>query len=83
MHVEILCDRINETSLKVIWMNRECSVSGIGSWDWNLKGHSSTYHALYPRAWTVYEGNRNDHFFLVLLLFLLFCFINISHLQSG
>ncbi|XP_058188571.1 uncharacterized protein LOC131306382 [Rhododendron vialii] len=35
---------------------KECSASGIGSWDWNLKGHSSTYHALYPRAWTVYEG---------------------------
>ncbi|KAL6964485.1 glucosylceramidase [Sarracenia purpurea var. burkii] len=35
---------------------KENSASGIGSWDWNLKGHSSTYHALYPRAWTVYEG---------------------------
>lgn len=58
-------------------MNRECSASGIGSWDWNLKGHSSTYHALYPRAWTVYEGNHNDHF---LLLLLLFCFINMFHL---
>lgn len=31
--------------------------SGIGSWDWNLKGDSSTYHALYPRSWTIYEGN--------------------------
>ncbi|XP_027330860.1 non-lysosomal glucosylceramidase isoform X2 [Abrus precatorius] len=30
-------------------------VSGIESWDWNLSGNSSTYHALYPRAWTVYE----------------------------
>ncbi|XP_062095208.1 uncharacterized protein LOC133801081 [Humulus lupulus] len=35
---------------------KENEVSGIGSWDWNLNGHSSTYHALYPRAWTVYEG---------------------------
>ncbi|PSS02916.1 Non-lysosomal glucosylceramidase [Actinidia chinensis var. chinensis] len=35
---------------------KESSESGIGSWDWNLDGHSSTYHALYPRAWTVYEG---------------------------
>ncbi|XP_022762707.1 non-lysosomal glucosylceramidase-like isoform X4 [Durio zibethinus] len=35
---------------------KEDSVSGIGSWDWNLKGNNSTYHALYPRAWTVYEG---------------------------
>ncbi|KAK7363930.1 hypothetical protein VNO77_06095 [Canavalia gladiata] len=29
--------------------------SGIESWDWNINGNSSTYHALYPRAWTVYE----------------------------
>ncbi|CAK7357173.1 unnamed protein product [Dovyalis caffra] len=33
-----------------------CLSSGIESWDWNLKGNNSTYHALYPRAWTVYEG---------------------------
>ncbi|KAK6915886.1 Glycosyl-hydrolase family 116, catalytic region [Dillenia turbinata] len=30
--------------------------SGIKTWDWNLTGHNSTYHALYPRSWTVYEG---------------------------
>ncbi|OWM79312.1 hypothetical protein CDL15_Pgr003485 [Punica granatum] len=35
---------------------KESPVSGIGSWDWNLSGQNSTYHALYPRAWTVYEG---------------------------
>ncbi|KAJ0969388.1 hypothetical protein J5N97_022265 [Dioscorea zingiberensis] len=29
---------------------------GIESWDWNLKGTKSTYHALYPRSWTVYDG---------------------------
>ncbi|KAG6508070.1 non-lysosomal glucosylceramidase-like isoform X1 [Zingiber officinale] len=32
------------------------SISGVGSWDWNLKGQNTTYHALYPRAWTVYDG---------------------------
>ncbi|XP_076896835.1 uncharacterized protein LOC143549958 [Bidens hawaiensis] len=32
------------------------SSHGIGSWDWNFSGHYSTYHALYPRAWTEYEG---------------------------
>ncbi|PRQ21613.1 putative glucosylceramidase [Rosa chinensis] len=32
------------------------NASGIGSWDWNLKGDKSTYHALFPRAWSVYEG---------------------------
>ncbi|XP_042010425.1 non-lysosomal glucosylceramidase [Salvia splendens] len=35
---------------------KETSASGIGSWDWNLDGKNSTYHALYPRAWTVYNG---------------------------
>nr|XP_048335999.1 non-lysosomal glucosylceramidase isoform X1 [Ziziphus jujuba var. spinosa] len=35
---------------------KENEVSGIESWDWNLNGHNSTYHALFPRAWTVYEG---------------------------
>ncbi|CAL9757997.1 unnamed protein product [Musa acuminata subsp. burmannicoides] len=29
---------------------------GISSWDWNLTGQHSTYHALFPRAWTVYDG---------------------------
>lgn len=40
----------------IVCINRENAVSGIGTWDWNLKGNNSTYHALYPRAWTVYEG---------------------------
>ncbi|XP_068652422.1 uncharacterized protein [Aristolochia californica] len=29
---------------------------GITSWDWNLSGQHSTYHALFPRAWTIYDG---------------------------
>ncbi|KAI7734447.1 hypothetical protein M8C21_032937 [Ambrosia artemisiifolia] len=29
---------------------------GLSSWGWNLSGHNSTYHALFPRAWTVYDG---------------------------
>ncbi|CAK9198098.1 unnamed protein product [Sphagnum troendelagicum] len=29
---------------------------GISSWDWNLDGQHTTYHALFPRAWTIYEG---------------------------
>ncbi|KAL5199317.1 hypothetical protein ABZP36_020520 [Zizania latifolia] len=32
--------------------------SGISSWDWNLSGQHSTYHALFPRAWTVYDEVR-------------------------
>ncbi|CAO2190101.1 unnamed protein product [Urochloa humidicola] len=30
--------------------------SGIGSWDWKLKEDKCTYHALFPRSWTVYDG---------------------------
>ncbi|GBG64962.1 hypothetical protein CBR_g48711 [Chara braunii] len=29
---------------------------GINSWDWGLDGGDSTYHALFPRAWTIYDG---------------------------
>uniref|UniRef100_A0A452YPI1 Glycosyl-hydrolase family 116 N-terminal domain-containing protein n=1 Tax=Aegilops tauschii subsp. strangulata TaxID=200361 RepID=A0A452YPI1_AEGTS len=32
------------------------SDDGISSWDWKLRGDRSTYHALFPRAWTVYDG---------------------------
>ncbi|PIN09574.1 putative bile acid beta-glucosidase [Handroanthus impetiginosus] len=35
---------------------KDNSASGIGSWDWKLGGHNSMYHALFPRAWTVYDG---------------------------
>ncbi|KAM0977475.1 hypothetical protein ACFX13_020580 [Malus domestica] len=35
---------------------KESQVSGIGSWDWNLNGDNSTYYALFPRAWSVYDG---------------------------
>jgi len=41
---DVLCD------------SRKKSDSGISSWDWNLSGQHSTYHALFPRAWTVYDG---------------------------
>ncbi|KAJ4964798.1 hypothetical protein NE237_016647 [Protea cynaroides] len=44
---------------------KENIISGIGSWDWNLTGHSSTYHALYPRAWTVYEGEPDPELRIV------------------
>lgn len=30
--------------------------AGIGSWDWRLKEDRCTYHALFPRSWTVYDG---------------------------
>lgn len=36
-------------------IKKENPASGIETWDWNMNGKSSTYHALYPRAWTVHE----------------------------
>ncbi|KAF9603546.1 hypothetical protein IFM89_037027 [Coptis chinensis] len=44
---------------------KESTPSGIGSWDWNFNGQSSTYHALYPRAWTVYDGEPDPKLRLV------------------
>ncbi|XP_049933859.1 uncharacterized protein LOC116263650 isoform X4 [Nymphaea colorata] len=44
---------------------KESIGSGIGSWDWKLDGKSSTYHALYPRAWTVYEGEPDPELKIV------------------
>ncbi|KEH42645.1 putative glucosylceramidase [Medicago truncatula] len=35
---------------------RKADDQGISSWGWNLNGQHSTYHALFPRAWTVYDG---------------------------
>ncbi|XP_004495235.1 uncharacterized protein [Cicer arietinum] len=36
--------------------SRKADEQGISSWGWNLNGQHSTYHALFPRAWTVYDG---------------------------
>ncbi|GFQ03947.1 non-lysosomal glucosylceramidase [Phtheirospermum japonicum] len=56
-----LCD--GNYFLGSVKINQSCqtnfldsSSSGIGSWDWNLSGQNSTYHALFPRSWTVYDG---------------------------
>ncbi|KAI3752627.1 hypothetical protein L2E82_24662 [Cichorium intybus] len=46
-------------------MLKESSVDGIGSWDWNFSGDKSTYHALYPRAWTVYDGEPDPELKIV------------------
>ncbi|KAL5709748.1 glucosylceramidase [Ranunculus cassubicifolius] len=36
--------------------SRKSDSQGISSWGWNLSGQHSTYHALFPRAWTIYDG---------------------------
>ncbi|CAN5965713.1 unnamed protein product [Sphagnum jensenii] len=41
-------------------LEREDKKSGILSWDWNLNGQYSTYHALFPRAWTIYDGEPDS-----------------------
>ncbi|CAL9242910.1 unnamed protein product [Arabidopsis halleri] len=46
-------------------LGKQESESGIGSWDWNLKGDKSTYHALYPRSWTMYEGEPDPELRIV------------------
>ncbi|GLT75667.1 hypothetical protein SLA2020_473720 [Shorea laevis] len=45
----VLCPRSPELA-------KHSTSVGIESWDWNLKGDLCTYHALFPRAWTIYEG---------------------------
>ncbi|EPS69863.1 non-lysosomal glucosylceramidase, partial [Genlisea aurea] len=41
------------------------SACGIASWDWTLGGQNSTYHALYPRSWTVYDGEPDPELKIV------------------
>lgn len=49
--------------------NSDCSKkttgSGIESWDWDLDAEKCTYHALYPRAWTVYDGQPDPELEIV------------------
>ncbi|KAI4375849.1 hypothetical protein MLD38_013669 [Melastoma candidum] len=47
----VLCSRTPEVP-----KDGTINTKGIESWDWNLRGNNSTYHALYPRAWTIYDG---------------------------
>ncbi|KAL1802015.1 hypothetical protein ACET3Z_030662 [Daucus carota] len=46
-------------------MPKDPSASGLQSWDWNLSGKNSTYHGLFPRAWTVYEGEPDPELRIV------------------
>ncbi|GMY07917.1 non-lysosomal glucosylceramidase-like [Fagus crenata] len=41
------------------------TASGIETWDWNLNGGKCTYHALFPRAWTTYEGEPDPELTIV------------------
>lgn len=36
-------------------LGKSCD-QGISSWGWNLSGQHSSYHAVFPRAWTIYDG---------------------------
>ncbi|KAL5559864.1 hypothetical protein UlMin_036075 [Ulmus minor] len=48
-HSTVLCAKNPE-------LPKEVATSGIESWDWNLKAEKCTYHARFPRAWTIYDG---------------------------
>ncbi|KAE8022276.1 hypothetical protein FH972_008088 [Carpinus fangiana] len=37
-------------------VSKEGTASGTETWDWKLNGEKCTYHALFPKAWTTYEG---------------------------
>ncbi|XP_031129454.1 non-lysosomal glucosylceramidase isoform X1 [Ipomoea triloba] len=58
----VFVSRLNDKKYSTVLCPRspevldDTSASGIGSWDWNLGGRNSTYHALFPRAWTIYDG---------------------------
>ncbi|KAF2320095.1 hypothetical protein GH714_023335 [Hevea brasiliensis] len=55
----VLCPR-NPEVLKVP------TISGIGSWDWNLKGDNSTYMLyLISRSWTIFEGEPDPELRIV------------------
>ncbi|KAI8572550.1 hypothetical protein RHMOL_Rhmol01G0208400 [Rhododendron molle] len=38
---------------------RKSDDQGISSWEWNLSGQDSTCCAVFPRAWTIYDGEPN------------------------
>ncbi|XP_075648671.1 uncharacterized protein LOC142619459 isoform X2 [Castanea sativa] len=44
---------------------KDDTASGIETWDWNLNGEKCTYHALFPRAWTTYEGEPDPELTIV------------------
>lgn len=45
---------------QVLSMQNSDEGSPLASWKWNLPASCGTYHALYPRAWTVYENPVPD-----------------------
>ncbi|KAK4747682.1 hypothetical protein SAY87_014268 [Trapa incisa] len=44
---------------------KEDGASGIKCWDWNLNGEKSAYHALFPRSWTIYDGEPDPELKIV------------------
>ncbi|KAJ8760444.1 hypothetical protein K2173_015111 [Erythroxylum novogranatense] len=54
----VLCSRTPE-------IPKENTGLGIESWDWNLNGEKCTYHALFPRAWTIYDGEPDPELRIV------------------
>ena len=40
---------------RVLSVENGSESEGLGGWGWGMDARVATYHALYPRAWTVYE----------------------------
>lgn len=49
-------EKVNHYLVFSSYSYRKSGDQGISSWGWNLSGQHSTYHALFPRAWTIYDG---------------------------
>ncbi|KAJ0087545.1 hypothetical protein Patl1_07696 [Pistacia atlantica] len=64
-NLNYLPEHVKKAQFWQISFLRQSSASGIESWDWNLKGEKCAYHALYPRAWTVYEGEPDPELRIV------------------
>lgn len=75
MHTSRICLFV-VSALRIIGLNcshrfahfshRKSADQGISSWGWNLNGQHSTYHALFPRAWTIYDGNLVSNLFFLI-----------------
>ncbi|XP_059449873.1 uncharacterized protein LOC132180902 [Corylus avellana] len=46
-------------------VSKEGNASGTETWDWNLNGEKCTYDALFPKAWTTYEGEPDPELRIV------------------
>ncbi|XP_041367827.1 non-lysosomal glucosylceramidase-like [Gigantopelta aegis] len=52
----VVCIRKNgNTVYQQVLSAQPKKTKGLGSWKWHFPQQDATYHALYPRAWTIYD----------------------------